>query len=72
MRTASATNPAGMGRMDTTNFPEKAPAGSQSMLVRYIGTFTPWSMWATGTPLSRSACSKVKEQPIRNATVLSV
>ena len=59
MRTACATNPAGMGRMDATIFPEKAPAGSQSM-------------WATGTPLSRSACSKVKEQPIRNATVLSV
>ena len=72
MRTASATKPAGIGRIDTTIFPLNTPAGSQSMLVKYIGTFTPCTMWATGTLLSINACSKVNEQPMTNATVFSV
>src|SRR5829696_1697370 len=57
-----------IGRIETTNGPEKRPAGVQSTLVRYIGTFTPCSTWRIGRPSARSARSNVNEQPIRNAT----
>ena len=57
-----------MGRIDTTSGPEMDPAGSQRTLVLYIGTFTFWSMCATGIPPSRSADSKVNEQPTMKVT----
>src|SRR6185312_3712853 len=34
-----------IGRIDTTIGPEKTPAGTQGMLVRYIGTLQLSAMW---------------------------
>ncbi|GAA5595189.1 Uncharacterised protein [Kocuria rhizophila] len=63
IRTASATRAAGTGRIETTSGPDNRPADSQRREVRYMGTFTPWSMWASRMPCACSASSNVKEQP---------
>src|ERR671916_666229 len=70
--TAAATSSPGPGRIDTTSGPDSRPAGRQARLVRYIDTLRPCSMLRTGTPASSSAVSKLKLQPIRNATRSSV
>ena len=54
--------------MLTTMLPENTPAGAQEMFVLYIGTFTPSSIWRTGTPASSSALSNEKLQPIKKLT----
>ncbi|MNC79739.1 hypothetical protein D3C75_1323040 [compost metagenome] len=54
--------------MDTTRGPLNEPAGFVGMLVRYMGTLHPCSMWRTGKPLSNMASSNENEQPIRNDT----
>ncbi len=56
------------GRIDTTSGPPNTPAGCVWMLVRYMGTLQPCSMWRTGRPLSSMASSNENEQPIRNDT----
>ncbi|MNN70853.1 hypothetical protein D3C81_1867380 [compost metagenome] len=56
------------GRMDTTSGPPNTPAALVGMLVRYMGTLHPCSMWRTGKPLSSMASSKENEHPIRNDT----
>ena len=68
MATAAGTSACGIGRMLTTMLPENTPAGAQEMFVLYIGTFTPSSIWRTGTPASSSALSNEKLQPIKKLT----
>ena len=68
MAAAAGTCRYGMGRMLTTMFPLNTPAGVQGMLVLYIGTFTPSSIWRTGMPASSSSDSKEKLHPIKKLT----
>ena len=48
--------------------PSKGPAFTVWMLVLYMGTLQPISMWRTGMPAAISASSKEKEQPMRKPT----
>jgi hypothetical protein len=47
------------GRIDTTILPLKLPAGTHSMLVRYIGTTVSGSICCSGIPACRSGSSNV-------------
>ena len=68
MATAAGTCAWGIGRILTTIFPLNTPAGVQGMLVLYIGTLTPSSIWRTGMSASSSADSKEKLHPMRKLT----
>ena len=57
-----------IGRIDTTSGPLNTPAGTQGMLVRYIGTLEPRVMWRTSMPSSISASSNENEQPMAKLT----
>ena len=69
---ARSTSAAFSGRMDTTSGPPNGPTGAVARRVRYIATFRPCATWRSGMPAAARAASKVKEQPMRNATVSSV
>lgn len=57
------------GRIDTTKvLPVKTPAGHSGIAVRYMGTFRPRAVCSGGSPAAASEDSKLKEQPIKNAT----
>ena len=60
------------GRIETTIGPRNGPAGTVSMLVRYMATFLPSATWRTGTPAAISASSKENEQPSAKATMSSL
>ena len=53
----------GIGLIETTIGPEKVPAGLVEMLVMYMGTLMPRSMWRREMPAAIKADSKVKLHP---------
>ena len=59
-------------RIDTTIPPLKRPAGTQSMLVRYIGTVRSSSICFRRNPACSSGCSKENEHPRTKMTRSSV
>ena len=66
--TARTTCSCGIGRMETTMGPEKAPAGVVGMDVLNMGTLVPHVMWRISMPAFMSAVSKEKLQPSRKDT----
>src|SRR5210317_2278042 len=56
------------GLMETTNFPENCPAGSQSIFVRYIGTIVSLVICCISIPDSIRGNSNDMEQPNTKVT----
>src|SRR6266542_4572517 len=66
--TATDTNCAGIGRIETTNGPDTRPEGRHRWFVTYMGTLLLASRCLTGTQARSRALSNVKLQPMRKPT----